>query len=176
MFTLPRIVWRKFNSLRPRLNRRPFADDIFKCIFLNENELILPGISVKFVPALVQVMVWCRPGDKPLSEPMMVSLLTHICVTQPQWVKQNNSLVSELICCLFKGIRRHFVYRGLKHMRHLTVLWSYMRNITLYVCIITSSSLDGRFHLCLQGLFAAIGIVLRLQGKLRYGLHWNRAR
>ena len=26
-------------------------------------------------------------GDKPLSEPMMVSLLTHICVTRPQWVK-----------------------------------------------------------------------------------------
>ena len=24
--------------------------------------------------------------DKPLSEPMMVSLLTHICVTRPQWV------------------------------------------------------------------------------------------
>ena len=32
-------------------------------------------------------MVWRRPGDKPLSEPMMVSLLTHICVTRPQWVK-----------------------------------------------------------------------------------------
>ena len=31
-------------------------------------------------------MAWCRPGDKPLSEPMMVSLLTHICVTGPQWV------------------------------------------------------------------------------------------
>ena len=27
-----------------------------------------------------------RPGDKPLSEPMMVSLLTHICVTRPRWV------------------------------------------------------------------------------------------
>ena len=26
-----------FNLLRPRLNRRPFAGDIFKCIFLNEN-------------------------------------------------------------------------------------------------------------------------------------------
>ena len=25
-----------------------------------------------------QIMAWCRPGDKPLSEPMMVSLLTHI--------------------------------------------------------------------------------------------------
>ena len=32
-------------------------------------------------------MAWCRPGDKPLSEPMMVRLLTHICVTRPQWVK-----------------------------------------------------------------------------------------
>ena len=31
-------------------------------------------------------MAWRRSGDKPLSEPMMVSLLTHICVTRPQWV------------------------------------------------------------------------------------------
>ena len=33
------------NSLRPKLNRRPFADDIFKCIFLNENEWISLRIS-----------------------------------------------------------------------------------------------------------------------------------
>ena len=39
-----------FNLLRPRLNRRLFACDIFKCIFLNGNELILPRISLKFVP------------------------------------------------------------------------------------------------------------------------------
>ena len=32
-------------------------------------------------------MTWRRPGDKPLSEPMMVSLLTHICITRPQWIK-----------------------------------------------------------------------------------------
>ena len=78
------------NSLRPRLNRRPFVDDIFKCIFLNENDWFLPRISLKFVPrvrinnipALVQIMAWRRPGDKPLSEPMMVSLLTHICVNE----------------------------------------------------------------------------------------------
>ena len=37
--------------------------------------------------AWVQVMAWRRSGDKPLSERMMVSLLTHICVTRPQWVK-----------------------------------------------------------------------------------------
>ena len=39
------------------------------------------------IPALVQVMAWRHPGDKPLSEPMLISLPTHICVTQPQWVK-----------------------------------------------------------------------------------------
>ena len=80
------------NSLRPRQNRRHFAGNIFKCIFLNENEWISLRISLKFVPkvrinnipSLVQIMAWRRPGDKPLSEPMMVSLLTHICVTRPQ--------------------------------------------------------------------------------------------
>ena len=42
--------------------------------------------ALKTVNTFVQIMVWRRPGDKPLSEPMMVSLLTHICVTRPQWV------------------------------------------------------------------------------------------
>ena len=80
------------NALRPRQNGRHFADDTFKRIFMNENVRIFINISLKFVPkglinnipALVQIMAWCRPGDKPLSEPMMVNLLTHICVTRPQ--------------------------------------------------------------------------------------------
>ena len=37
-------------------------------------------------------MAWHRPGDKPLSEPMMVSLPTHICVTRTQWVNVTNYL------------------------------------------------------------------------------------
>ena len=36
-------------------------------------------------------MAWRRPGDKPLSETMMVRLLTHICVTRPQWVKRTKT-------------------------------------------------------------------------------------
>ena len=55
------------------------ADDIFKCIFWNENDIIPIQISLKFVasspidnkPALVQVMAWHQIGDKPLPEPMM---------------------------------------------------------------------------------------------------------
>ena len=82
------------NTLRPRQEGRHFPDDISKCIFLNENVWILIKISLKFVPqrtienipALVQIMAWQQPGDKSLSAPMMVSLLTHICVTRPQLV------------------------------------------------------------------------------------------
>ena len=38
------------NTLRPTRNRRHFADDIFKCIFVNENVWISINISLKFVP------------------------------------------------------------------------------------------------------------------------------
>ena len=38
------------NTLRPRQNGRHFADDIFKCIFFNENVWIPNEISLKFVP------------------------------------------------------------------------------------------------------------------------------
>ena len=85
------------NSLRPRQNGRHFADDIFNCISLIENIWIPIKLSLKFVPrgpinnipALVQIMAWRRLGDKPLSEPMMDSLPTHICVTRPQRVKSH---------------------------------------------------------------------------------------
>ena len=45
-----------------------------------------PRVQLTNIPALLQIMAWRRPGDKPLSEAMMVSLLTHICVARPQWV------------------------------------------------------------------------------------------
>ena len=55
------------------------ANDIFKCIFLYEKDKIPIQISLKLVPrgridnkpALVQVMVWRRTGDKPLPETLM---------------------------------------------------------------------------------------------------------
>ena len=86
------MMWRAYiNTLRPRQNGRHFAGDTFKHIFLNENVRISIKISLKFVPkqpinnisALVEIMAWRRPGDKPLSEPMMVRLSMHICVTWP---------------------------------------------------------------------------------------------
>ena len=83
-----------------------FPDDIIKWIFLIENVWISIELSLKLVPkgsinnipALVQIMAWRRPGDKPLPEPMMVSLLTHICVTRPQWVNTIPALAQIMFC------------------------------------------------------------------------------
>ena len=92
---------------------------------MNENILISINISLKFVPngpinnipALVQVMVWRRPGDNPLSEPTMVNLLTHICVTRPQCNERNENkssqmpavtMANQLVMWLVKQHPRHW--------------------------------------------------------------------
>ena len=70
---------RDLNTLRPRRNGSDFADDIFKCVFLNENVSIPIKISLKFVPnhsmdnipALVEIIAGRQTGDTPLSQPMM---------------------------------------------------------------------------------------------------------
>ena len=126
------ITWKAnvlINTLRPRQNRRHFADDVFLCNFLNENAWIPIKISLTFVPkgpinnipALVQIMAWRRTSDKPLSEPMMVRLLTHICVIQPQWVntlgpRWNGHLLTAILLidsCIFVQFSLIFVPKGL---------------------------------------------------------------
>ena len=59
-------------------------------------------VQISNIPALVQIMAWCWPGDKPLSEPLMVSLLTCICITRPQWVNNDN-----LWCCYWWSNWQH---------------------------------------------------------------------
>ena len=74
-----RVMTDLINILRLRQNGRHFADDISKCIFLNENLWILNEISLKCVSCglidnkatLVQIMAWYRTGNKPLSEAML---------------------------------------------------------------------------------------------------------
>ena len=135
-------IWRQgiachtINTLRPRQTNH-FADKILKWIFLNENVWILLKISLKFVPkvrfnnipALDQIMAWGLPGNKTLSEPMMVWLLTYIYVTQPQWVKYTHlvwlcsfghsseidySVASTLVFCYRWVLVRAIIYAGLR--------------------------------------------------------------
>ena len=63
------------DTWRPILNSRHIANDIFKCIFLNENVLISLKISLKCVlkfrinnfQALLEIVACHRLGVKPLS-------------------------------------------------------------------------------------------------------------
>ena len=110
-------------SLRLRQDDCHFADNIFNLsVFLNENVFIWLKISLKFVPkvrinnipALIQIMAWRRSGDKPLPEPMIVSLLMHICATRPQWVnrwlwywKLVNKNVANISCVFYITLFSH---------------------------------------------------------------------
>ena len=105
------------NISRPRQNCRYFADGMLKCVVLNENVRISLKISLKFVPkfrintipALVQIMAWRLPGDTPLSEPMMVNLLTHIYITRPQRVNCTTTNTSHLYCAMSTQMMNPFI-------------------------------------------------------------------
>ena len=84
------------DKLRLRQNGHHFVD-VFKCIFFIENvwislmitQTFVPKVWINNIPALVEIMAWCQPGDKPVSQPIVVSLLMHICVTH----------LNELVSC-----------------------------------------------------------------------------
>ena len=107
-FRWPQTHW----HIEPRQNGYHFADDMFKCIFLIENVRISINISMKFVPkvqinnipALVPIMAWRPLGDKSFSEPIMVSLLTHICATRHQWINQPHVRTSLLYIFVVVGL------------------------------------------------------------------------
>ena len=63
------------------------------------------------IQALVQIMAWRQPGGKPLSEPVLVSLLMYICVTRPQWVK---SMQMNYIWCAKATMKRCNSYGNCK--------------------------------------------------------------
>ena len=107
---LPNVWGRKLNTLRQKQNCRKLSDDIFECIFLNTKLTYFYWHFTKVcsqgpiynIPTLVQTMAWRKPGDKPLSQPVTVTLLMHICVTPPKWMKD-----AEESCILFhKGWAR----------------------------------------------------------------------
>ena len=97
---------------------------------------------------MVQIMAWRRPGDKPLSESMMVSLPTHTCVAQPQWINCPST------------------FRNFKNMDRLllTILVWIRVNGNVYIC---SGQLmwDSRAHLPID-----ISIVIPNKLKLRFVL------
>ena len=71
--TIKQHARRIFNTLRSRQNGRHSADDPFWLILFCGYVLMpislnfVAKVSIEYNPALVQILAWCRPGDKPLS-------------------------------------------------------------------------------------------------------------
>ena len=82
-------------------------------------------------------MTWRRPGGKPLSEPMMVSLLTHIRVTRPQWAKPKSHKIPNvhniLLNCLI----------GVKFVQNTAVS---LQNFRAVVCNCEINYLQTKFR------------------------------
>ena len=115
---------------------------ISKKRFLNKNVRISLKISLKFVPkvqinnnpTVVQIMAWRWPGDKPLSEPLVVNLLTHKCVTRPQWVNiQWKSLVVTVSGSIFKNNFTHWLVCKWAEGNPLIIFYCYiLLNVHIY--------------------------------------------
>ena len=85
-------TWRFINKLHKYLThwsrdklaaifQTTFSNAFFKWICMIKISLMfVPKDPNDNVPALVQIMAWRRPGDKLLSEPKLVTLLTLTCV------------------------------------------------------------------------------------------------
>ena len=99
-----------FNTLRPNKKAAIFQttfSNAFSWMITNEcrsrfrRSLFLTLINN--MPALDQAMALRWAGNKPLPKPVMVSLLSHLYVTRPQWDKWKRCLTT----C--KTIRKHII-------------------------------------------------------------------
>ena len=106
------------NALRSRQNGR-ISQTTFSSAFywmkIYELQLIIhwsfvPKGPINNIAALVQIMGRRRPGDKPLSEPMLVSLPTHICVIRPQWINCRSPLNETENNIDFRGLRCSYMW------------------------------------------------------------------
>ena len=125
-----------------------FPDDMLKCIFLTENVSISLQISLKFVPkaglsnipALVQIMAWHQPGDRPLSEPMMV---TSIYVS----FSLNESNVSDITAPLWEESTGGFPHKGL-------LMWTMLNKFSRW--LVLSETMLLMWYYCKEAVFCSV--------------------
>ena len=145
------IAQNHINTFRPRRNGHHFPDHIFKCIFLNENAWISIKILLKFhkgpiknFAALVQIKARRRSGYKPLSEPMMVSLLTQICVTMLTIIRIDTVVKSlslfERIYYISTTIMLPCINSPSLHMHAACILYSIDALLKIYKCVFASTT------------------------------------
>ena len=76
-------------------------------------------------------MAWRQSGGKPLSQPMMVSLLTRICVTRPQWVNIFYYNTNFYLLRHYAMQLRHEAMKSQRTLHNLTAQVSYGVSIVI---------------------------------------------
>ena len=76
-----------FNTLRPRQNGWHFLDNIFKCILMKISLKFAARVQLKIVHHWFRWLGTSQVTSHYLNQWWLI-LMTHICVTLPQWVKQ----------------------------------------------------------------------------------------
>ena len=185
-------------QFRVAINKKCLNDSSFLCVVILGLSLWWPiTILLKFVPkdpindipVLVQLMAWCRLGDKPLPEPMMASLLTHISVIRSQWVKRVN-VQSDHLHVIHLQMRRpasswrYNVLRctsvaGSQSASELTTSVPWQLLVHLYDCCWVAARtalthLGRRTHICVSKM-ALIGSDNGLPPGRRQAIIWTNA-
>ena len=89
-------------------------------------------------------MAWHRPSDKPLYELMMVSLITHMCVTQPQWVN-GNALSIHSSAFKWKGLKHDMLISEFPILSIVFVGSKFHLNSTFHFTVLHVNILDRSF-------------------------------
>ena len=110
----------------------------------------VPNGSINKITALVQIMAWYRPGDKPLSEPMMVKLPTDICVTRPQWVNLDHCYIFSRYLMVHNGQTHKKIFKNLIWLGSVYVSNGYILNKILKIGNTMQKSYEAKYSAILS--------------------------
>ena len=94
----------------------------------------VPKGQINNNPVLVKIMIYRHPGDKPLAKPMMVSLLTQICVTRPQWVDSTAAPTVTTMRYLTTAIAITITTKHTTHCGIRCIWFDWIFNLDLKIC------------------------------------------
>ena len=126
---------------------------VWKCINLIKISLkFIPKGPFNNTPALVQIMAWCQTGNKPLSEPMMVSLHASLGLNELTSMKvyQYSSSAMAAVQIILLHMSVYFEYHHINNNAYMfhNIFYSYNDLTSTYIqcgAIITQSILSQIF-------------------------------
>ena len=131
--------------------------------------------SIKTITALVQIMTWCCSGNKSLSELLMISLLMHICVIQPQksicinlmYRLKVMTMIETRISVLDYFLHLSFKDRGFIFYKYSCLIMIYLHR---YHKPNHLKGFEGVFHYLFPFIWHPVG---SLNAYIQSGNHWT---